>query len=110
LIVPLVGDFAGPKAIRSVGQYVQEHGSTVRAFYTSNVEQYLFQGNETWKQFYDNVAFLPADSTSTFIRYVLNGGGYGRHGASLTSAMDSTVQAYRFGRIQGYYDVVRLSR
>src|SRR5262249_7375963 len=41
LIVPLVGDFAGPKAIRSVGQYVQEHASTVHAFYTSNVEQYL---------------------------------------------------------------------
>ena len=34
LIVPLVGDFAGPKAIRSVAQYVQEHGNTARAFYT----------------------------------------------------------------------------
>src|SRR5216683_5582667 len=29
LIVPLVGDFAGNKAIRSVGQYLREHGASV---------------------------------------------------------------------------------
>ena len=110
LIVPLVGDFAGPKAIRSVGHYVQEHRSTVRAFYTSNVEQYLFQDDANWKRFYANVVFLPTDSTSTFIRYVLNAGGYGRHRTTLNSTMDSTMQAYRSGGIQNYYDVVRLSR
>jgi hypothetical protein len=109
LIVPLVGDFAGPKAIRSVAQYVQEHGSTVRAFYTSNVEQYLFQGDTNWKHFYDNVAFLPIDSTSAFIRYVMSGWGF-RERTSVSSAMDSTVQAYRVGRIQAYYDVVSLSQ
>src|SRR5262249_48318619 len=42
LIVPVVGDFAGPKAIRSVGEYLRQHGGTVTAFYLSNVEQYLF--------------------------------------------------------------------
>jgi hypothetical protein len=77
LIVPLVGDFAAPKTIRAVAQYVREHGSTVRTFYASNVEQYLSRDKENWKHFYDNVAFLPADSTSTFIRYVLDATGYG---------------------------------
>src|SRR5262249_25954331 len=38
LIVPVVGDFAGTKALRKVGQYIKDHGSTVAAFYTSNVE------------------------------------------------------------------------
>jgi hypothetical protein len=109
LIVPLVGDFAGPKAIRSVAQYVQEHGATVHAFYTSNVEQYLFQGDANWKHFYDNIAFLPTDSTSVFIRYVMSGWGF-RERTSLSSTMDSTVQAYRIGRIQAYFDVVSLSR
>jgi len=109
LIVPLVGDFAGPKAIRFVAEYVREHGSIVRAFYTSNVEQYLFQDDKNWKRFYENVLLLPTDSTSTFIRYVLNGGGYDRHPASVTSRMDPTMSAYRFGRIQGYYDVVSQS-
>src|SRR6185503_19788898 len=83
LIVPLTGDFGGPKAIRSVGQYVKSHGTVVTAFYLSNVEQYLFQGNGNvnggWKNFYDNVATLPIDGTSTFIRSV-GGRGFGRYG------------------------------
>ena len=43
LLVPVVGNFAGPKALRAVGRYVRDHGATVTAFYVSNVEQYLFQ-------------------------------------------------------------------
>ena len=41
MLVPVVGNFAGPKALRDVGQYIREHGGTVSAFYLSNVEQYL---------------------------------------------------------------------
>src|SRR5262249_41768996 len=70
LIVPLVGDFAGPKAIRTVGRYVAAHGATVSAVYTSNVEQYLFQQEDDWKKYYDNVATLPIVPSSTFIRWV----------------------------------------
>ena len=50
-IVPLVGDFGGPKAIRTVGQYLKDHDAKVTAFYLSNVEQYLFQDN-AWRRFY----------------------------------------------------------
>ena len=32
LIVPVVGDFAGPKALRGVGKYVRDHGAIVTAF------------------------------------------------------------------------------
>jgi hypothetical protein len=110
LIVPLVGDFAGPKAIRSVAHYVQDHGSLVRAFYTSNVEQYLFQDHDKWKRFYDNVAFLPTDSTSTFIRYFLDSRRYERQQTSLTSSINSTMGAYRSGVLHDYYDVVSSSR
>src|SRR5262249_30036616 len=42
LLVPLVADFAGPRTIRAVGDYVRQRRGTVTAFYTSNVEQYLF--------------------------------------------------------------------
>ena len=41
LLVPLVGDFGGNKALRTLGQYLRDHGATVTLFYTSNVEQYL---------------------------------------------------------------------
>ena len=74
LIVPVVGDFAGPKAIRAVGEYLKQRSLTVSAFYLSNVEQYLFQ-NGVADRFYENVATLPIDSTSTFIRSVPPGAG-----------------------------------
>ena len=46
----------------------------VSAFYLSNVEDYL--GGGLWDSFCANVATLPLDSTSTFIRSV-RGGRYG---------------------------------
>jgi hypothetical protein len=67
LIVPVVGDFAGPKALRTVGSYLKERGATVTAFYVSNVEDYL-QRNGAWPKFCANVAALPLDSNSVFIR------------------------------------------
>ena len=66
LLVPVVGNFGGPKAIRAVGQYVTEHGGKVAAFYLSNVEQFL-RMDGTWDNFCASVATLPLDDTSTFI-------------------------------------------
>jgi hypothetical protein len=67
LIVPIVGDFAGPKALRAVGVYLKERGATVTAFYVSNVEMYL-QRNGVWPKFCANVATLPLDEASAFVR------------------------------------------
>jgi len=66
LIVPLVGDFAGPKAIRMTGQYLKDHGATVNVFYISNVEDYL---QHAWSAYSSNVASLPVDTSSVFIRW-----------------------------------------
>src|SRR5262249_1609293 len=58
LVIPIVGDFAGNKAMRAIAGYLKDHHAVVNSFYTSNVEQYLFlQGN--WDKFYINVAQLP---------------------------------------------------
>jgi hypothetical protein len=76
LLVPIVGDFAGPKAIRAVGQYLKDKGAAISAFYLSNVEMYL-QQDGIWGRFCNNVATLPLDDTSTFIRS-LRGGRYGQ--------------------------------
>ena len=70
LVVPVVGDFAGPKAIRGVGEYLKQRRATVSAFYLSNVEQYLFRSTGDADRFYSNVGALPIDSNSTFIRSV----------------------------------------
>ena len=71
LIVPIVGNFAGTKALRAVGKYVRDHGSTIAAFYVSNVEQYLFMDGLA-QAFYDNLATLPLDSSTVFIRSARN--------------------------------------
>jgi hypothetical protein len=110
LIVPLVGDFAGPKAIRSVGQFLQKHNAVVSVFYTSNVEQYLFQDEDKWKHFYANASTLPVDSSSTFIRYVLNSWGFARRSRTLLSPIKETVKAYNSGQIRTYYNVVEMSQ
>jgi hypothetical protein len=66
LLVPVVGDFAGPKAIRAVGNYIRERGETVMAFYLSNVEDYLPMDG-TWQKFCNSVASLPLIEASTYI-------------------------------------------
>lgn len=71
LIVPVVGDFAGKKALAAVGDYLKKNGFTVTAFYTSNVEQYLFQ-NGVFGDFAENVRKLPVNDHSFFIRAVPN--------------------------------------
>jgi hypothetical protein len=72
LLVPVVGNFGGPKAIRAVGKYLKDRGASVSAFYLSNVEQYLRQ-DLIWENFCANVATLPLDESSTFIRSVRRG-------------------------------------
>jgi len=109
LIVPLVGDFAGPKAIRSVAEYLNQHHAVLTVFYTSNVEQYLFQDEENWRKFYANVATLPVDSSSTLIRYVLNSSRSSRRSRTLLSPIPDLLRAYNRGRIQSYFDVIDFS-
>jgi hypothetical protein len=67
LVIPVVGDFGGNKAIRAVGQYLKSVDASVSAFYVSNVEQFLTQGG-TWENFCRSVTSMPIDETSMFIR------------------------------------------
>jgi hypothetical protein len=118
MVVPLTGDFGGTIAIRAVGQYLKDHSATVTAFYLSNVEQYLFQGNGNqnggWTNFYDNVAALPLDASSTFIRSAGGGvrgfGGGGMRAPNVIASMQETIAAVKAGKIQRYTDVFSLSR
>lgn len=67
LIVPIVGNFAGPKALRAVGTYLRDRGAVLTAFYVSNVEDYLRRSTQ-WPAFCANVAAMPLDASSVFIR------------------------------------------
>ena len=136
LIVPLVGDFGGGKALRSVARFLDVHHATVSVFYTSNVEQYLFH-DQTWQHFYENVAAMPLDRHSTFIRAYFNNAGGGRpiripspdptpagptaippvyaqpigpRSLTLLNPISVLLAAYSEGHINSYYDVVELSQ
>jgi len=65
LIVPVVGDFSGPHAIKRVGDYIHQRDAIVSAFYASNVEVYLT--NQQMVAFCGNLATLPYDASSSFI-------------------------------------------
>jgi hypothetical protein len=120
LIIPLVGDFAGPKALRTVGQYVKDRGAAVSVFYTSNVEQYLFQQGDDWSHFFSNVATMPLDASSTFIRSshmtydnssgrpsrVLAGGNF----LSLLCPMKDLITSFNSGRVQTYDQLIQMSK
>jgi hypothetical protein len=110
LLVPVVGNFAGTKALRAVGKYIRDHHEVVSAFYVSNVEQYLFQDN-LFADFYRNVQTLPVDDSSTFIRSVSSRMGYsgpmqwmdGR--ATALDPIKASLLDFQAGRIRRYFDL-----
>jgi hypothetical protein len=117
LIIPLVGDFAGAKTMRSVARYLKDHGATVTAFYTSNVEQYLFEQGDDWRHYLMNISTFPLDASSTFIRSSHYSFGEqprrqfnrGRF-IQLLSPMAEIVKAFNSGQLASYEDLIRLSK
>lgn len=116
LIIPFTGDFAGPKALRALGTYVRDHKAVIQAIYVSNVEQYLWQdaNAHNWRLYYENVATLPTDSTTVFIRsasqgYVRQQSPYSRQNELLCSVSEH-MKALADGRIQSYRDVFGFCR
>jgi len=67
-LVPLVGDFAGPKTVRGIGDYARRRRATISAFYVSNVEEYLQP--PAARAFCGNVGSLPLLAEGVFIRAV----------------------------------------
>jgi hypothetical protein len=79
LIVPLVGDFGGTKALRMAGQYLRNHGAVLNVFYLSNVEDYI---SGVWTQYVNNMASFPMDASSVLVRWHI---GQSNTVASMTS-------------------------
>jgi hypothetical protein len=105
LIVPVVGDFAGPKAIRSVAAWLKARNAVVGAIYASNVEQYLWQDGKAFA-YYANVGELPIDASSVFIRSNgaarATGGGGGMRLPNVICPVDRLLSEVRAQNIYSY--------
>lgn len=117
LLVPIIGDFAGPKALRAVGQWVRERDGRINAMYVSNVEQYLFMGPDTWSRYYANVATLPIADNALFIRS-LSGRAYSpvqqqspnSRSVQLLGSVPELLKAFAEGKVTTYQDVISMSK
>ncbi len=111
-LIPIVGDFAGMQALRRVALFLNANGLAVSAFYTSNVEFYLF-GRPDWARYIANVVALPVNEDSVIIRsYFGNSGPHpenvpGHRSTSLVRPMARFRDNARAGRMRTYWDVVR---
>lgn len=110
LIVPIVGDFGGKKALASVGEFLTRNGLAVTAFYTSNVEQYLF-GSELFAPWAANIKKLPLTEKSVFIRAIAGRTPHparvpGHRLATLLQQMTGFLQEFDQGKYQTYGDLI----
>lgn len=113
LIIPVVGDFGGKKALAAIGDYLRKSGLTVTAFYTSNVEQYLFEDG-LFTAFADNVRKLPISEHSLFIRWVYQRYYHparltGQRSTSLLQRMNVFLKDFDAERYQNYGDVISIN-
>lgn len=113
LVVPVVGNLAGARALAAIGRDIAARGLRVSAFYTSNVEFYLMlEGG--FQQFAENVKQLPRDDRSVIIRSYFSGGyGYrhpqavsGYYSSQLLQPLGSFVKEYTRGGLKSYGELV----
>ena len=105
---PSSGTRADRRRSPRLGGCFGERGENVTAFYTSNVEFYLF-GRGTFSRFVANLRRLPRARGSLIIRSVFDGyaraAAPGYASASLTAPIDEMLDACDGGAIQSYRDL-----
>lgn len=110
-LVLVTGDLAGAHALRAIGDYLRSRGLQVSAFYTSNVEQYLFQFG-TFENFAANAATLPFADNAVIIRsffmrsrpHVHAVPGY--HSVQLVQPASQFLERVRADGYASYFDLV----
>ena len=114
-IIPVVGNVAGDKAVRAIGEYAAARGLKVAAFYMSNVEQYLMGRDGGFDEYAKNIKTLPHDSSSVIIRsyfgrfgpqHPLYVPGRGSISTSMIEPIRSFIRAYDRGELSSYSALV----
>ncbi|NOT60090.1 MAG: hypothetical protein HOP19_07680 [Acidobacteria bacterium] len=112
MIVLVVGNFGGPKALAAIGEYLKKNNFTVTAYYTSNVEQYLFDNEgELFSAWANNVRKLPLTDKSLFIRSASGRFAHparlpGHRAATLLQQMKVFLKDFDEGVYKSHFDLV----
>jgi hypothetical protein len=111
LIVPVVGNLAGPHALAAIGQEIARRGEKVSAFYNSNIENYLFRDG-SFPRYMENVKKLPHTDKTVVIRSLF--GGYqlpesvpGYYSTSAIQPMKELIANCGTTRCRGYFDLLK---
>jgi hypothetical protein len=109
LVIPVVGDLAGPSAVAAIGRALDARHERLSAYYVSNVEFYLFREG-SFPRFAANLGRLPHLPNSVVIRSV-----FGRFAQSARpddasvsrlQTVDDLLREYAAGHIRQYADIV----
>jgi hypothetical protein len=102
-VIPVVGDVAGPHAMRAVAAEIAQRGDHVSVFYVSNVENYLFQEG-AFPRYEENITRLPRSSRSLVIRSIFSGAG---QSVSRVQPLEQMVADIARGAYRSYSDLMR---
>jgi hypothetical protein len=112
LVIPVVGNFVGTHSLAAIGRVMTDRGVRLSAFYTSNVEFYLFT-DRTFPKFIDNLSHLPHTDRTVIIRSVFSGAiasmmpqavpGY--PSASIVQSMNELLEGYGRGAFHEYREL-----
>jgi len=113
LIIPVVGDFSGKKALAAVGDYLRKRKMTVSVFYVSNVEIVLLDWGsfEQFSDFVKNVKKLPTNERSLLLRSTFSYYGHparlpGYQLCNFLQKVSTFVKDFDQGRYRSYYDLM----
>ncbi len=113
LIIPVVGDFSGNKALASVGAYLRQRKLVVSVFYVSNVEIVLLDWGsfEQFSDFVKNVKKLPTNEQSLLLRSTFSYYGSparlpGYQFCSLLQKVSVFLRNFDQGRYHYYQDLI----
>jgi hypothetical protein len=113
LVIPVVGNLAGPHALREIGRVLSERNEKLSVLYVSNVEFYLMREG-SFDAFAASVRTLPFNAHSVIIRSYFGGGFYGSHPQSvpgyfstqLLQTVDTFASEVARGGYAPYQDLV----
>ncbi len=114
-VIPIVGDFGGTHALMSVAADMHARGLMLGAFYTSNVEQYLFD-QRTYGHFVASVTAMPHDDSSLLVRVWFDQGRAhpkqqpGHRTTQLATKVNTFLERAAKSPFRSYWDVVNPSQ